>query len=294
MGSRIVSAGVAAGRGPAPSSVALEVSAAKACLRRAKVAADEVGLLVNAGVYRDRNIVEPAIASFIQRKLGANVTLNGTSGTFSFDISNGACGVVTGLMLVDGFLDSGVTRYGIVVAGDAEPLPGQNVGYEYAPSASALLLTPAAADEGFVAFRSDAVTGALDSYGGRLVWGAQDRGDHRLVMTVSDTYADECLAAALDSLHALLEEASLAPADVDLVVPSQTPPQLVSGLRAATGLGEKVIDVTGDYGNVHTAGVGMAFDRALRDGRVAPGGHVVFLTVGAGIATSLALYKVPR
>jgi 3-oxoacyl-[acyl-carrier-protein] synthase-3 len=294
MGSRIVSVGVAAGRAPAASSVALEVRAARACLRRAKVGADDVGLLVNAGVYRDGNIVEPAIASFIQRKLGANVNLNGTPGTFSFDLANGACGPVTGLMLVDGFLESGIMRYGLVVAGDAEPLPGLNVGFEYAPSAAAILLAPGAADEGFLAFRSDATTDGLDLYGGRLVWGAGDRGEHRLVITVSDTYADECLAAAVDSLQALLEETSLTPADVDLLVPSQTPPQLVDGLRAATGLGDKVVDVTGEYGNVHTAGVGMAFERALRDGRVTPGGHVVFLTVGAGIATSLALYKVPR
>ena len=68
----------------------------------------------------------------------------------------------------------------------------------------------------------------------------------------------------------------------------------MSGLRQATGLGVAVIDVTGQYGYVHTAGVGMAFDRALHEGRVAPGGCVLFLTVGAGIATSLALYRVPR
>ena len=294
MGSRIVSVGVAGGRTSASGSVALEVRAAKACLRHAKLGADDVGLLVNAGVYRDRNIVEPAIASFIQRKLGANVSLNGTPGTFSFDLSNGACGAVTGLMLVDGLLESGVTRYGLVVAGDAEPVPGQSVSFEYAPSAAAILLAAGDSDDGLVAFRSATTTGGLDSYGGRLVWGAEDRGDHRLVMHVSDTYGDECLAAALHSLQAFLEETSLTLGDVDLLIPSQTPPRLVSGLRAATGLGDKVVDVTGKYGNVHTAGVGMAFERALRDGRVVAGGHVVFLSVGAGIATALALYRVPR
>ena len=82
--------------------------------------------------------------------------------------------------------------------------------------------------------------------------------------------------------------------DIDLVVPSQSPPRFLAGLKDRTGLGDRIVDVTDAYGDVHTAGVGMALDRVLSDGRFAAARNVVFLTVGAGIATSLALYRVPR
>ena len=249
-----------------------------------------MGVLINAGVYRDRNVVEPAIATFIQQKIGANMSLNGTPGTFSFDIDNGGCGLLTGCMLADGFLLSDAGRYGLVVTGDVEPVAGRSDAFTYDPAAAAVLLAPGPAGAGFLAFHNDVDAAGLDSYSGHVEW---EDGRYRLVMRQSDTYADECLAAALDGLAALLRDTGLEQADVDVLVPSQSPPRFTGLLREATGLGDRVVDVTADYGNVHTAGPGLALERAVREGRLAPGTRVVFLTVGAGIATSLALYRVP-
>ena len=101
-------------------------------------------------------------------------------------------------------------------------------------------------------------------------------------MRQSDTYADECLVAALDGLAKLLRRVGLEPADVDLLIPSQSPLRFAHLLRKATGLGDKVVDVTREYGHVHTAGPGLALAHALREHRLGPGSRVVFLTVGAG------------
>ena len=79
-----------------------------------------------------------------------------------------------------------------------------------------------------------------------------------------------------------------------MAVPSQSPPRFVAGLRAATGMGDRVVDVTGEAGDVHTAGVGLALERAQRDGLLRPGAHVLFVAVGSGISTALALYRVPQ
>jgi 3-oxoacyl-[acyl-carrier-protein] synthase III len=290
MGSVIASVGIARERVTATSSVALQVSAAKGCLRACGIGANDVGVLINAGVYRDHNIVEPAIASFIQRKIGANAALNGTPGTFSFDIDHGGCGLVTGLMIADGLLRSDPGRYGLVVAGDKEPVADRSVGFSFEPSAVAVLLAEGPEDAGFLAFHNDTDESGLDSCSGRIEW---EGGNYQLVMHQSDTYADECLALAQDGLDALLGGLGLEIGDVDLMVPSQSPPRFVHLLRNATGLGDKVIDVTRQYGNVHTAGPGMALEVAMRQGRLAPGARVVFVTVGAGVASSLALYRVP-
>ena len=84
---------------------------------------DDVDLLVNAGIYRDRNLGEPALAAMIQQDIGANPENPhaDTHGTFSFDVSNGTCGVLTALQIVDGFLKSHAIDCALVVASDADP-----------------------------------------------------------------------------------------------------------------------------------------------------------------------------
>ncbi|PRC46628.1 3-oxoacyl-ACP synthase, partial [Mycobacterium sp. ITM-2017-0098] len=100
------------------SALHLAVAAAKTCLQKAERDADEVDLLINAGIYRDRNLAEPALAALIQQDIGANPENphNEGHGTFSFDVANGACGVLTALQIVDGFLRSRTIECALVVA----------------------------------------------------------------------------------------------------------------------------------------------------------------------------------
>ena len=53
----------------------------------------------------------------------------------------------------------------------------------------------------------------------------------------------------------------------------------------------KIVDVAAQYGQVHTAGLGMALHQAMTDGRFERGRNIVFLTVGAGITVVAALYR---
>src|SRR6476661_6462331 len=103
------------------SALQLAVSAANSCLQDARRDADAVDLLVNAGIYRDGNLGEPALAALMQEDIGANPgdPPVGGHGTFSFDISNGSCGVLTGLQLVDGLLATGTANRALVIASDA-------------------------------------------------------------------------------------------------------------------------------------------------------------------------------
>ena len=54
------------------SALHLAVAAAKSCLHEPGETADDVDLLINAGIYRDRNLAEPALAALIQEDVGAN------------------------------------------------------------------------------------------------------------------------------------------------------------------------------------------------------------------------------
>ena len=70
------------------SALHLAVAAAKTCLQGAGREPDDVDLLINAGVYRDKNLAEPALAALIQEDIGANPEdpHDDAVGTFSFDV----------------------------------------------------------------------------------------------------------------------------------------------------------------------------------------------------------------
>ena len=123
------------------SALQLAVSAANSCLHDARRDADAVDLLVNAGIYRDKNLAEPALAALIQEDIGANPEdpHGDTHGTFSFDISNGTCGILTGLQIVDGFLRSHTIRCALITASDADPGRGMSEHFPFSPIGAALL-----------------------------------------------------------------------------------------------------------------------------------------------------------
>lgn len=246
-------------------------------------------MIINAGVYRDRHIVEPAISSFIQRKVGASSFLNG-KGTFSFDLNNGACGLLTGMQIIDGFIRSGKVRFGLVTAGDSEPIKGQSEGFDFAATASAVLLTLGKDGEGFTMFKTQAYSQLRDAFGSTVEW-AENRKKHILIMKERTDYARRCADCALNSLKLFLGYASVRLTDLDLVIPSQSPKGFVETLKKETGLGDKIIDVANELGNIHTAGIGAALERVFAHGIFRVACNVLFLAVGSGITVSMALYR---
>ncbi|MFC4908154.1 hypothetical protein [Actinomadura gamaensis] len=137
--------GVAAVRGRLPrrgSARRLAERAARDALGAAGIGADGVDLLLNAGLYRDRNLGEPALAALIQEGVGAHPEdpRPGAHGTFSFDVANGSCGVLTSLQIADGFLRSGTIRRALVVASDADPGHGLAPGFPFPPWGAAAVV----------------------------------------------------------------------------------------------------------------------------------------------------------
>src|SRR5690606_4989244 len=86
-------------------------------------------------------LAEPALAALIQQDIGANPEEphENAHGTFSFDVANGACGILTALQIVDGFLNSRAIDCALVVASDADPGHGQSEHFPYTPAGASLL-----------------------------------------------------------------------------------------------------------------------------------------------------------
>ena len=155
MGTIVEATAIATADDGSPSAIELADQAARACLERAGRSPDDVQLLINAGVYLDRNISEPAIAALIQEDIGANPEIQPGvgQGTLSFDVRNGACGMLTGMYLVDGLLASGTVQCGMVVGGDVDPEPGISQAFGFPAAAGAVVLAWDESRPGLTAFK---------------------------------------------------------------------------------------------------------------------------------------------
>jgi len=143
VGARIEAATALASHGRRkPTARRLADTAARACFARAGRQASDVDLLINAGVYREDHMGEPALAAMVQEDIGANLGQPpvGGHGTFSFDLANGTCGVISAIQLQAGLLRSGVIRLGLIVASDVDPNPEESGSALVRPAGGAMLL----------------------------------------------------------------------------------------------------------------------------------------------------------
>ncbi|MCX5742824.1 MAG: 3-oxoacyl-ACP synthase, partial [Proteobacteria bacterium] len=198
------------GHGFRRGAVHLTDAAATTCLRRAHHRADELDLLINTGIYRDRNVAEPALAAIIQEDIGANIGAPvrlGHHGTFSFDVANGGCGVVTAAQLVDAFVGTGGARLGMVVAGDADPSPRTSHGFPFAAAGGAMLIAHVDDDRGFQRFAIRTFPAHAAAFEATLRWapkaGLIHRGRNVLEVHEAPEFAASCVAHAALVVRAL-------------------------------------------------------------------------------------------
>ncbi|MCM6773537.1 hypothetical protein NDR87_08650 [Nocardia sp. CDC159] len=120
----------------------LATRAGRACLARAALTPDQIGLVLNAGVFRDQNISEPAVAALVQKRLEVGLEYRtGDIPAFSFDLMNGGTGMVHALMAAQCFLELGDIEYALVLSGDAHPSTERGVdGFPYTATGAAMVL----------------------------------------------------------------------------------------------------------------------------------------------------------
>ena len=268
------------------SALHLAVAAAKTCLQRAGREPDDVDLLINTGIYRDKNLAEPALAALIQEDVGANPEdpHDDAHGTFSFDISNGTCGVLTALQIVDGFLRSHTINCALVVASDANPGRGMSEHFPFSPVGAALLCDWS--DDDFGLGRVHWVNVPDDGENFRATVGLEDA---RNVLRFSGSAAmDEQFAAAgAQVARNCLQEASLGLSDVDIIVAAPARHAYRAALAAQLAVPVERITVADDE-SMHTASLVAALRSAAEE--LPPGARVLLIAAGAGVTAGAALY----
>ena len=249
----------------------------------------DLGLLINTGIYRDEHICEPAMAPFIQERIGANPGLadDGGLGTFSFDLANGGCGLLNACHVADGLLASGDIGRALIVGSDVDPTPESTRGYPFDPAGAALLLSRG---DGFERFLFESFAEHAELFESRVDFEG-DPPCHTLNVHRNDGFLEACAHCCIRTVGALLEEAELFAADLDLMVCAPFPPGLSGLLAPELGIErERIVDSLGGFGVPHTAGLGISLSAAIQSGRFRMARRTLLLTVGAGITVGAALY----
>ena len=269
------------------SALRLAVDAAKTCLERAGRDADDVDLLINAGIYRDRNLAEPALAALIQEDVGANPEdpHADTHGTFSFDIANGTCGVLTALQIVDGFLRSHTIDCALVVTSDADPGRGMSEQFPFSPVGAALLCNWTQDDYGLG--RVHWASFPDDGENFRATVGFEDA-RNVLRFRKSATMDQQLAAAGAQVACSCLQEASFSLADVDMIVAAPARHGYRAALAAHLGVPVDRITVADDEA-MHTASLVAALHCVAAE--LPSGARVLLIAASAGVTAGAALYR---
>lgn len=270
----------------APASVVdLAGRAARGCLARARVSASSIGVLVNVGVYREHNTFEPAMAALVQKEIGINLDYIADpepAAGFSFDLMNGACGVLNAVQVGQALLATGSTERLLITAADVHPGgdADRDPGYPYADLAGAFLLERSAdPGAGFGPVRhytADGPTG-VEGYLDTAAMGTQGR----TAITVRHEPGHRARLSEL-AARVVTEYAEEFGVDLDrtlVIGPSATTAADTAGDAARAG------------GEPHTAAPVLGYLRAMDGVRRDDYDQFLFVSVGAGPSAACAVYR---
>ena len=263
----------------------LATDAARKALDHAGVETSDIDLIVLATATPDQTF--PSSATKVQASLGINDCI-------AFDVHAVCTGFLYALTVADSMLRSGNARKAIVIGSETFT---RILDWEdratcvlFGDGAGALILGAEETDGGILATRLHADGRHNDLLfvdGGPSTTGTVGK----LRMKGREVFRHAVVNLA-DVLNEVLDAAGLTSADVDWVVPHQANARILDATARKLGLpAEKVIVTVDEHANTSAASVPLAFDRAVKDGRIKRGDVVVLEAMGGGFTWGAAALR---
>ena len=272
--------------GEGETTATLATDAARRALAAARIDASEVGLIVLATSTPDQTF--PSSATKVQAALGIGDCV-------AFDVQAVCSGFLYALSVAESMIRGGTADTALVIGSEtfSRILDWEDRGtcVLFGDGAGAIVLR---AEEGgdrgvlSVALHADGrhnqllyVDGGPSTTGtvGKLRMKGPEVFKHAVVNLAA------CLGEAL-------AKAGFAPADVDWVVPHQANRRILDATARKLGLpAEKVIVTVDRHANTSAASVPLAFDEAVRDGRIQRGDLLVLEAMGGGFTWGAAAVR---
>jgi 3-oxoacyl-[acyl-carrier-protein] synthase III len=263
----------------------LATDAARRALDHAGVNARDIDLIVLATATPDQTF--PSSATKVQAALGINDCI-------AFDVHAVCTGFLYALSVADSMLRSGNAAKALVIGAEtfSRILDWEDRGtcVLFGDGAGALVLSAEESDSGILATKLHADGRHNDLLfvdGGPSTTGTVGK----LRMKGREVFRHAVVNLA-EVMGEVLEGAGLSPADVDWVVPHQANARILEATAKKLGLPpEKVVVTVDRHANTSAASVPLAFDTAVKDGRIKRGDIVVLEAMGGGFTWGAAALR---
>jgi 3-oxoacyl-[acyl-carrier-protein] synthase-3 len=263
----------------------LATAAARNALDHAGIDPRDVDLIVLATATPDQTF--PSTATKVQAALGINDCI-------AFDVHAVCTGFLYALSVADSMLRSGNARTALVIGAETF---SRILDWEdratcvlFGDGAGAIVLRAEESDSGILATKLHADGRHNDLLfvdGGPSTTGTVGK----LRMKGREVFRHAVVNLA-QVMNEVLESAGLGADDVDWVVPHQANARILEATAKKLGLpAEKVVVTVDRHANTSAASVPLAFDTAIKDGRIKRGDIVVLEAMGGGFTWGAAALR---
>lgn len=268
--------------GEGETTATLATLAARRALEAAGLEGKAIDLIVLATATPDQTF--PATATIVQDAIGAN-------GGIAFDVAAVCSGFLYAMATADSMLRTGMARRALVIGAETF---SRILDWEdratcvlFGDGAGAIVLEAREVDEtdpaspGILACRLHA-----DGTHNQLLYvdgGPSTTGTVGKLRMKGREVFRHAVTNLANVLEEVLADSGHVAADLDWVVPHQANQRILDATARKLGLpAEKVVVTVDRHANTSAASVPLAFDAAVRDGRIQPGHLVVFEAMGGG------------
>jgi 3-oxoacyl-[acyl-carrier-protein] synthase-3 len=263
----------------------LATDASRRALEHAGIAATDIDLIVLATATPDQTF--PSSATKVQAALGINDCI-------AFDVHAVCTGFLYALTVADSMLRGGSAKKALVIGSETFT---RILDWEdratcvlFGDGAGALVLSAEQTDGGILATRLHA-----DGRHNDLLFvdgGPSTTGTVGKVRMKGREVFRHAVVNLAGVLNEVLEAAGLSASDVDWVVPHQANARILDATARKLGLPpEKVVVTVDQHANTSAASVPLAFDTAIKDGRIKRGDIVVLEAMGGGFTWGAAALR---
>lgn len=271
----------------------LATEAAKALLAQTKTDPADIDMIIVASVTPD--MMFPATACLVQDRIGAKKA-------WGFDLSAACSGFAYALTVGGQFVGSGTHKKVLVIGSDKMSsildYTDRATCILFGDGAGAVLLEPAAANEGILDFEHD-----VDGSGGQFLYMPGGGSLHPATAETVEkkmhfvhqegSQVFKYAARRMAELSArLLERNGFTKDDLALLVPHQANLRIIRAAQERLGVDDSKVLVNIDrYANTTAGTIPLGLCDAVKQGRLHKGDLVLIVTVGAGYTTGGVLLR---
>lgn len=265
------------------------LAAARRALESAGLAADAIDLIVVATTTPDK--VFPSTACIIQRRLGIR-------NSPAFDVHAACSGFIYALDIADRFIRTGGATNALVVGTETYSRildwSDRTTAVLFGDGAGAVVLS-ASEEAGVISAHSHSdgqYEDLLHVPTGVSTGFKQGSGEAAFIQMKGNAVFKKAVGTLDFMARETLEKSGMQSDDIDWLVPHQANLRIISAAAKKFKLPMDRVVVTVDrHANTSSASIPLAFDLAVRDGRIKRGELVLFEAFGAGFTWGSALVR---